>query len=220
MKNRILAAMLCGILLLSFSGCGTEKSPSESFPTNTEPVSETESTVPAEQNIQSTDVSEKKQSDSSSSSDTANPKSEPSSDAKNSTRHHPTDTPSTSNPSKPSSASAETNSDKTNPQNQPTSAPIPSQSNPTPTKPSEPQFDINYWVSYAKNYAQSVGLHLNTSAVDCWDNPISANAKSKYLERDIQRRLNRYAKDEDITDIWIWAEKVADNSYEIYIGYA
>lgn len=81
-------------------------------------------------------------------------------------------------------------------------------------------FDINYWITYAENYAESVGLRLERSAVDCWDNPISANAKCKYLERDIKSRLNYYAKAEDITDVWIWAEKVADNSYEIYIGYA
>ncbi len=87
-------------------------------------------------------------------------------------------------------------------------------------KPAEPEFDINYWINYAKNYAKSVGLRLESSAVDCWDNPIPANSKCKYLERDIKSRLNRYAKDEDITDVWIWAEKVADNSYEIYIGYA
>lgn len=91
---------------------------------------------------------------------------------------------------------------------------------PTTTKPTEPEFDIDYWISFAQNYAKSVGLRLESSAVDCWDNPISANVKCKYLERDIKSRLNRYAKDEDITDVWIWAEKVSDNSYEIYIGYA
>lgn len=91
---------------------------------------------------------------------------------------------------------------------------------PMTTKSAETQFDINYWISYAKSYAGSVGLRLESSAVDCWDNPISANAKCKYLERDIKSRLNFYAKAEDITDVWIWAEKVADNLYEIYIGYA
>ena len=91
---------------------------------------------------------------------------------------------------------------------------------PTTTKPTEPEFDINYWISFAQNYAKSVGLRLESSAVDCWDNPISANVKCKYLERDIKSRLNRYAKDEDITDVWIWAEKISHNSYEIYIGYA
>lgn len=89
-----------------------------------------------------------------------------------------------------------------------------------PTEPPVQNFDIDYWINYAKRYAQSVGLHLDSTATDCWDNPISANAKCKYLERDIQNRLNRYARDTDITSVWIWAEKVSDNSYEIYIGYA
>lgn len=89
-----------------------------------------------------------------------------------------------------------------------------------PTEPPVQKFDIDYWINYAKRYAQSVGLHLDSTATDCWDNPIPANAQCKYLERDIQNRLNRYAKDDDITSVWIWAEKVSDNSYEIYIGYA
>lgn len=84
----------------------------------------------------------------------------------------------------------------------------------------EKTFDVNYWISYAKNYAKSVGLNLDSSAVDCWDNPINANSKCIYLERDIKGMLNRYAKDDDITDVWIWAEKVSSNSYQIYIGYA
>lgn len=89
-----------------------------------------------------------------------------------------------------------------------------------PTEPPVQKFDIDYWINYAKRYAQNVGLYLDSTATDCWDNPIPANAKCKYLERDIQNRLNRYARDTDITNVWIWAEKVSDNSYEIYIGYA
>ena len=84
----------------------------------------------------------------------------------------------------------------------------------------EKPFDINYWVSYAKDYARSVGLEVNSSASDCWDNPISANSKCVNLKRDIQSRINRYSKDEDITQIWVWAEKTSADSYNIYIGYA
>lgn len=91
---------------------------------------------------------------------------------------------------------------------------------PSTTEPPVQKFDIDYWINYAKRYAQNVGLHLDSTATDCWDNPIPANAQCKYLERDIQNRLNRYASDDDITSVWIWAEKIADNSYEIYIGYA
>lgn len=86
--------------------------------------------------------------------------------------------------------------------------------------PREPDFDIDYWISYAKSYAQSVGLTLNSEAIYCWDNPIAAGTKCKYTERDIIACLNRYAYDEEITDVWIWAEKTGENAYEIYIGYA
>ena len=81
-------------------------------------------------------------------------------------------------------------------------------------------FDIDYWISYAKDYAGDIGLNLNEEAVYCWDNPIPAGTRCKYTERDIADCLNRYSKDEEITDVWIWTEKINDNSFEIYIGYA
>lgn len=96
---------------------------------------------------------------------------------------------------------------------------------PQPTEPpkqesTEPAFDISYWISFAKSYAESVGLTLNSEAVYCWDNPIDADAGCIYLERDIQSRLNRYAADTEITDVWVWYESVSAGSYLIYIGYA
>lgn len=87
-------------------------------------------------------------------------------------------------------------------------------------QPTEPAFDISYWISFAKSYAESVGLTLNSEAVYCWDNPIDADAGCIYLERDIQSRLNRYAADAEITDVWIWYEPISAGSYLIYIGYA
>lgn len=94
-----------------------------------------------------------------------------------------------------------------------------------PTEPpkqesSEPAFDISYWISFAKSYAESIGLMLDSGAVYCWDNPIAAGVKCKYTERDIRGYLDRYAKDGDITDVWIWYEQTGSGSYEIYIGYA
>ena len=89
-----------------------------------------------------------------------------------------------------------------------------------PPKESEPKFDINYWTDFAKGYAQSIGLSLDSTAVDCWDNPISANPKRTNIETDIVSRLNRYKNIEEFTAVWIWAEKVSDTEYEIYIGYA
>ena len=84
----------------------------------------------------------------------------------------------------------------------------------------QPEFDIHYWIKFAKEYAVSIGLILDSEAVDCWDNPIRAGVHCIYLERDIQSRLNRYAKDEDITDVWIWTETTDNDCYDIYIGYA
>lgn len=93
---------------------------------------------------------------------------------------------------------------------------------PEPPKegPTEPVFDIDYWISFAKSYAESIGLALDRGAVYCWDNPIAAGVKCKYTERDIRGYLDRYAKDGDITDVWIWYEQTGSGSYEIYIGYA
>lgn len=86
--------------------------------------------------------------------------------------------------------------------------------------PTEPSFDIGYWVNFAKSYAESVGLTLGSGAVYCWDNPIAAGSKCRYTERDIKGYLDRYAKDSDITEVWVWYEQTSGNSYEVYIGYA
>lgn len=101
----------------------------------------------------------------------------------------------------------------------PTAEP-PQESTPAPEEPAVPEFNIQTWIDYAKNYAVGVGLRLESSAVDCWDNPITAGAFSSCLERDIQSRLDRYSRDEDITDVWIWAQERSDGSYDLYIGYA
>lgn len=81
------------------------------------------------------------------------------------------------------------------------------------------KFDISYWISYAQNYAKSIGLIIDETATECWDNPISANASSKNIGADIESRLNRYGNVDGFTSVWIWAEKVSDTQYEIYIGY-
>ena len=91
---------------------------------------------------------------------------------------------------------------------------------PPKEEPTEPVFGIDYWISFAKSYAESIGLALDRGAVYCWDNPIAAGEKCKYTERDIRGYLDRYAKDDEITDVWIWYEQTGSGSYEIYIGYA
>lgn len=97
---------------------------------------------------------------------------------------------------------------------------VPAITEPEPTPEPEPAFDIDYWISYAKSTAVNLGLTLESSATECWDNPIAAEQGCIYLERDISSRLKRYAADESITDIWIWYECVGTGSYLIYIGYA
>ena len=97
---------------------------------------------------------------------------------------------------------------------------IPAITEPEPTPKPEPTFDIEHWISYAKSTAVSLGLTLDSSATDCWDNPITAKPICIYLERDINSRLKRYAEDESITDICIWYEYIGTGSYLIYIGYA
>ena len=97
---------------------------------------------------------------------------------------------------------------------------VPAITEPEPTSEPEPTFDIEHWISYAKSTAVSLGLTLDSSATDCWDNPITAKPTCIYLERDISSRLNRYAKDEEITAVWIWYECVGTSSYLIYNGYA
>ena len=106
------------------------------------------------------------------------------------------------------------------PQEEPAETPPQEPELPAAEEPTEPVFDIQTWIDYAKAYAESVGLRLESSAVDCWDNPIDADADRIYLERDICSRLNRYAADETITDVWVWYEAVGASSYLIYIGYA
>lgn len=101
----------------------------------------------------------------------------------------------------------------------PAPTPVPPEPTPEPVV-EELVFDIGYWVGYAQSYATGAGLTLESSAVDCWDNPIPAGAHCNNIGGDIQSRLNRYANDPDITDVWIWYESIGGGSYNIYIGYA
>lgn len=112
------------------------------------------------------------------------------------------------------------------PATEPVPAPLPEPDptpDPTPEIPpvvEEKHFDVDYYITFAQKYAVSVGLNLDSSATDCWDNPIRANINCTNLETDIRSRMNRYAKDEDITDVWIWYEDIGGGNYNIYIGYA
>ena len=88
------------------------------------------------------------------------------------------------------------------------------------TEPPKVEFDINYWISFARSYALQIGLEIDPTAVDCWDNPTTASADCIYLERDLTHRLDRYNRDDDITAVNIWAESLGNGNYLIYIAYA
>lgn len=226
MRNKILSAFLSLVILLSLAGCGnqTVRQNSDKTVNGTSPADVTSDTdindgITAESaHTEQTDWMAENESEGTTEKDNQN----------SFTMNTNNQKPKVSDPSatqqfnpvvtdKPAEISTQKQTEAPAPK--PTEKPKPTETS-APVKETEPTFDIGYWISYAQNYAKSVGLRLESSSVDCWDNPIPANAKCKYLERDIKSRLNRYAKDEDITDVWIWAEKVSDNSYEIYIGYA
>lgn len=213
-KNLMLCALLLAVLL---SGCAAEPlqgqtagntpkapTPQEGTPASFEPVS-TEPNAPIEAPTEAAD---------------------PAACTSNEDKHE--SGPAIS--SEPVSAPTESNAPVSEEAKQPpvlpeepeeTESPKEEPSVPTITEPEpEPAFDIDYWISYAKSTAVSLGLTLENSATECWDNPITADQGCIYLERDINSRLKRYAEDKSITDVWIWYECVGTDKYLIYIGYA
>ncbi len=83
-----------------------------------------------------------------------------------------------------------------------------------------PTVDIDFYISYTKEFAKYIDLEYDTTAIDCWDNPIAANENTDSVIADIESRLNRYKNIEGFECICIWYEKVSENRFEIYIGYA
>lgn len=100
----------------------------------------------------------------------------------------------------------------------PVEPPISPQPN-EPIEPPPPAFDVNAWIDFAKNYGQSIGLGLDSTATFCWDDPITANSSCIYLERDIKDTLDWY-KSSGFTVFWAWSENLGTGNYLIYIGYA
>ena len=211
MKNARIIAVLV-LLALSLSGCANVDRSEVSAPSSQETVmaEPAQSTVPQEQATVSVSGSTEVPAEITSEPEPVETKPEVSTPAKEETP--PTvSSPTETTPPKASEPEPPTEPMATQPQ-EPES--------PAEEEPTEPAFDIQTWIDYAKAYAESIGLRMESSAVDCWDNPISVGTHCSYLERDIQSRLNRYARDEDITDVWIWAEARSDGKYDLYIGYA
>ncbi len=210
--------ILCALLLAALlSGCAAEPSQRQSA-TNTPEASTSQEEIPASFEPVSTEPSTL--------TETANPAAcMPNEDKHESgpaISFEPVSAPTESNvpaseeterPPMPPKESGEAES--------PTEEPsVPAITEPEPTPEPEPAFDIEYGISYAKSAAVCLGLTLESSATECWDNPIPAEQGCIYLERDINSRLKRYAADESITDVWVWYECVGTGSYLIYIGYA
>lgn len=211
MKNARIIAVLA-LLALSLSGCANVDRSEVSAPSSQETVmaEPAQSTVPQEQATVSVSGSTEVPAEITAEPEPVETKPEVSTPAKEETP--PTvSSPTETTPPKASEPEPPTEPMATQPQ-EPES--------PAEEEPTEPAFDIQTWIDYAKAYAESIGLRMESSAVDCWDNPISVGTHCSYLERDIQSRLNRYARDEDITDVWIWAEARSDGKYDLYIGYA
>lgn len=211
MKNARIIAVLV-LLALSLSGCANVDRSEVSAPSSQETVmaEPAQSTVPQEQATVSVSGSTEVPTEITAEPEPVETKPEVSTPAKEETP--PTvSSPTETTPPKASEPEPPTEPMATQPQ-EPES--------PAEEEPTEPAFDIQTWIDYAKAYAESIGLRMESSAVDCWDNPISVGTHCSYLERDIQSRLNRYARDEDITDVWIWAEARSDGKYDLYIGYA
>ena len=217
-KNLMLCALLLSILL---SGCAAEPlqgqtarntpkapTPQEETPASFEPVS-TDSSAPTEVPTKAADP-------------TACIPNEDKHDSNPAISSEPVSAPTESNaPASEENEQAPVISEKPEKTECPKEEPsVPAISEPEPTPETEPVFDIEHWISYAKSTAVSLGLTLDSSATDCWDNPITAKPTCIYLERDINSRMNRYAKDEEIIAVWIWYECIGTSSYLIYIGYA
>ena len=224
----MLAVLLAGLITLSLAGCAADKTndntesgavSTESSITATvtdsaaEPTAESSLPAGTESTTDSTTEKEKESTttpaDSGSKADTAKPADTepPTAPPKQ------TESPKTTEPPKQTEP----------PESKPAEPPKSVDSTPTETEkpePADPQFDINYWIEFARKYAESIGLAIDPEAVSCWDNPIIAGPNSKYLERDIKTRMNRYKNVEGFTDIWVWAEPDGSGNYRLFIGYA
>ena len=211
MKNARIIAVLV-LLALSLSGCANADRSEVSAPSLQETVTtESEhSTMPQENTTVSVSESTENPAEITTKPESVETKPEISTPAKEETP------PTVSSPT----GTTQPKASEPEPPTEPMSTQPPEPEPPAAEEPAEPAFDIQTWIDYSKVYAESVGLRLESSAVDCWDNPIDADADCIYLERDICSRLNRYAADETITDVWVWYEAVGTNSYLIYIGYA
>ena len=218
MKKREI--LIVAIIVLSLAGCRAEKDNISSVPVNTESsITETASDIsetPADASSHKTaEITEK-------------PESSAPTESRNETKPKEITPKKEGEPKKPEKPKTPTEPEirKTESEKPPASAEPESKPEETqkPTESSEPEkqepeFNIDYYIKSAQEYAVKSGLKLDRQAKYCWDNPIAAGKNCKYTERDIKSYIDRYARLPEITAVWIWAEENGKD-YEIYIGYA
>lgn len=215
-KREILIAV---IIALGLAGCRAEKDNAGSVPVNTESsITETVSGI-AEPTASKTDnrteeVTEKPESSAPTERSNINNLTE-------STTQNNGEPKKSEKPKTPEQESGKSESEKTPAPTEPESKPEEKQKQAESSEPEkqEPEFNIDYYIKAAREYAVKSGLKLDPQAKYCWDNPISAGKNCKYTERDIKSYIDRYARLPEITAVWIWAEENGKD-YEIYIGYA
>ena len=217
LKNKIILAVIAVIIALGLAGCRAEKDNVSSAAVNTESsITETASDIsgtPADASSNKTaEITEKPE--------TGVPTESKNNPTENITQNN--NKPANSENSKtPEPESGKTESEKppasAEPESKPEEIQIPSESS-VPEK-QEPEFNIDYYIKLAQEYAVKSGLKLDRQAKYCWDNPIAAGKSCRYTERDIKWYIDKYAKAPEITAVWIWAEENGKD-YEIYIGYA
>lgn len=218
MKKREM--LIAAIIVLSLVGCKAEKENVGSIAVNTESsITETVSDIsepPADASSNKTaEVAEKPESSIPTENKNKNMLTE--STMQNNDEPKKTEKPKT--PTEPETRKTESEKPPT-----PTESVSKSEETQKPTESSEPEkqepeFNIDYYIKLAQEYAVKSGLKLDRQAKYCWDNPIVAGKTCKYTERDIKWYIDKYAKAPEITVVWIWAEENGKD-YEIYIGYA
>lgn len=215
MKKREI--LIAAIIVLSLAGCRAEKDNVSSAAVNTESsITETVSDI-SEPTASKADNKTMEVTESSTPTESSNKNNPTESTMQNNGEPKKPEKPKT--PTEPESGKTESEKPPA-----PTESVSKSEETQKPTESSEPEkqepeFNIDYYIKLAQEYAVKSGLKLDRQAKYCWDNPIVAGKTCKYTERDIKWYIDKYAKAPEITVVWIWAEENGKD-YEIYIGYA
>ena len=215
MKKREI--LIAAIIVLSLAGCRAEKDNAGSIAVNTESrITETASDI-AEPTASKADNKTEEVTESSTPTESSNRNNPTESITQNNGK--PANSENTTAP--PEQEAGKTESEKTPAPTEPESKPeeTQNQAESSELEKQEPEFNIDYYIKSAQEYAVKSGLKLDRQAKYCWDNPIVAGKTCKYTERDIKWYIDRYARLPEITAVWIWAEENGKD-YDIYIGYA